>query len=424
MTNEIRWPTEYAALIKRIPDLIRQSRLTVGGFSTCIDVYLPFRDALGPLSRAADKEGRGATLLAELTKRALNGVGGEMYVDWPEGGNWIDSHITGRQAIGGTNAQAAYMLSLLGAQALIALEDRSAGQLALLHPETLVASGNNVVPVSSVPPGGTERRPHYIFEFTAGEMIADNRVPRSSRTIVRFDHKPLQRDAAFEDAVTAQALDVGAGVLCGFNEVPLDATDSELAYAAGVASAWRRSGLELIHVELGDFPSPELRQMTIERLLPVVTSLGLSLSELVDLTGTSAPTEMAASRLAEEFDLHRVCVHADDWALAVTRGDAEREREALAMGCLLASTRAATGYFGVPDRLPDGARFRAPPLLSSLQRDGWSIVCCPAPYLEKPVATIGLGDTFLAGTLLVLGGSVSTPARAQSRHSAVSGSQP
>ena len=35
---------------------------------------------------------------------------------------------------------------------------------------------------------------------------------------------------------------------------------------------------------------------------------------------------------------------------------------------------------------------------------GWSIACCPAPYLEKPAATIGLGDTFLAGTLLVLGG--------------------
>jgi ADP-dependent phosphofructokinase/glucokinase len=32
-------------------------------------------------------------------------------------------------------------------------------------------------------------------------------------------------------------------------------------------------------------------------------------------------------------------------------------------------------------------------------------VCCPAPYLEKPAATIGLGDTFLAGTLLVLGGA-------------------
>jgi len=34
-----------------------------------------------------------------------------------------------------------------------------------------------------------------------------------------------------------------------------------------------------------------------------------------------------------------------------------------------------------------------------------SVVSCAAPYLERPAGTIGLGDTFLAGTLLVLGGA-------------------
>jgi len=42
--------------------------------------------------------------------------------------------------------------------------------------------------------------------------------------------------------------------------------------------------------------------------------------------------------------------------------------------------------------------------LGKLNRSGERcIVCCASPYLERPVATIGLGDTFLAGTLLVLG---------------------
>ena len=63
-----------------------------------------------------------------------------------------------------------------------------------------------------------------------------------------------------------------------------------------------------------------------------------------------------------------VCVHADEWAFAVTRGDPDRELEALEVGCLLASTRAAHGYFAVPERLPDGARFLAPPLPVSLRR--------------------------------------------------------
>ena len=42
------------------------------------------------------------------------------------------------------------------------------------------------------------------------------------------------------------------------------------------------------------------------------------------------------------------------------------------------------------------------------------IVCCASPYLERPVATIGLGDTFLAGTLLVLGRA--EPALANVQH--------
>jgi ADP-dependent phosphofructokinase/glucokinase len=131
----------------------------------------------------------------------------------------------------------------------------------------------------------------------------------------------------------------------------------------------------------------------------------MSLSELIELSGDGEPVESAAIRLAETHGLQRVCVHADEWAFAVTRGDAERELEALEMGCLLASARAANGYFTTPDRLPDGARLCSPPIPTSLRRGGWSVACCPAPYLEKPAATIGLGDTFLAGTLLVLGGT-------------------
>jgi ADP-dependent phosphofructokinase/glucokinase len=138
----------------------------------------------------------------------------------------------------------------------------------------------------------------------------------------------------------------------------------------------------------------------------------MSLSELVDLTGESSSPKLSAIRLAEAHGLERACIHADEWAFAVTRGDSERELEALKMGCLLASARAAQGYFATPQSLPDGARLRTPPLPAYQQRDGWSVVCCPSPYLEKPAATIGLGDTFLAGTLLVLGGTT-TPTSAR-----------
>lgn len=403
MIRESAWRDEYEELIGRLPQIAAGAGLMVGGFSTCVDIYLPFRDVLTALSRASRDCAKGAAMLDELTRRAAAGIGGELFVDWPDGPGWIDDHVTGRQAIGGTSAQAAYMFAELGATALIAIEDRSRRQLEVLHPRTLAATDAGMVPVSALEPHGTKRPPHYIFEFTAGELIDTRRVPRSSRTIVRFGHDKLQRDAAFVRASTEHAPHAGAGLLCGFNEIPPESADDELDYAAGVALGWRQAGLALVHLELGDFPARALRDETIRQLLPNVTSLGMSLSELADLTRKDEQPEAAAIRLAETFALDRVCVHADEWAFAVTRGDVDRERDALKLGCLLASTRAANGYFAVPRGLPEGARLRPPPLPASHRRGDWSIACCPAPHLEKPAATIGLGDTFLAGTLLVLG---------------------
>ncbi len=272
-----------------------------------------------------------------------------------------------------------------------------------------MATDRGVVPVASLKREGAAPSPHYIFEFTAGEMVCGAKVPRSSRTIVRFEHNALQRDESFIRASAERAADAGAGILCGFNEIPPQSAEEELDYAARVATAWRQGGLALIHLELGDFPTLALRDETLHCLLPLVTSVGTSRSELMHLRQEGEPLHTTAIRLAEAFELDRVCIHADKWAFAVTRGDVESELQALEMGCLLASTRAANGYFAVPDRLPDRAELLSPPLPPFHRTGAWSVACCPAPYLERPVATIGLGDTFLAGTLLVLGGRA-TPA--------------
>jgi ADP-dependent phosphofructokinase/glucokinase len=396
------WPESYAALIRRLPALAADARLTIGGFSACIDVYLSLHDVL-PTLRAEADSAQARDLLDELERRATRGIGGELAVEWPDGPAWIDRHVSGRRGIGGTSVQAAQMLALLGAPALVALADRSAAQLAVIHPDVLVAGRTGIGPRSSIRPTGQPRPPHCIFEYTAGEIVAGEIVPRSTRTIVRFAHSELQRDPDFDRLSAELATTAGAGIVCGFNEVPVGQVGAEIDYAAGLAREWRRRGLRLVHMEIGDFADRGARNLTIERMAPVVSSIGMSLSELAGFAGSEIKPERAALDLAQKYGLDRVCIHADEWAFAVTRGDPEPELEALQTGCLLASTRAAAGYFSVPGHLPDSARFRIPPLPLSLQQDGWSLACCPAPYLEKPAATIGLGDTFLAGTLLVLG---------------------
>ena len=90
----------------------------------------------------------------------------------------------------------------------------------------------------------------------------------------------------------------------------------------------------------------------------------------------------------------------------MTREDPERELDALAMGCLLASARAEAGRPVARPHAPLAAAFARPPRepISELGQSGWRIVCCAAPFLRSPASTIGLGDTFTAGTLLVHAG--------------------
>jgi ADP-dependent phosphofructokinase/glucokinase len=343
-------------------------------------------------------------LLDKLVRRALSGIGGELAIEWPEGPAWMDALVSGRRAVGGTSLQAAQMLAMLGAPAMASLQDRSAGQLAVIHPDVLVATDDGARRRSAIAAVGIGRPPHYIFEYTAGQLIDGKPVPRSSRTILRFDHSDLQHDNAFDRLSVKLAGSAGAGIVSGFNEASPERLADEIDYAAGMARAWRQAGLALVHLELGDYADEADCRMTVERMFGEVSSVGMSLSELKGIVEDEPRPEAAAILLAESFELERVCVHADDWALTVTRGDPEREVEALQAGCLLAASRAAAGDFTVPRQLPDSACFRDPPLpRSSRASGGWSVACCPAPHLEKPAATIGLGDTFLAGTLLVLG---------------------
>ena len=137
-----------------------------------------------------------------------------------------------------------------------------------------------------------------------------------------------------------------------------------------------------------------------------VTSIGLNFNELrsIGLEPTALEAQMAA--FAERHGLSRLVVHADPWALALTREDPERELDALAMGCLLASARAEAGRPVAKPHAPAAAAFARPPRapISACAGSGWRIVCCAAPYLRNPASTIGLGDTFTAGTMLVHAG--------------------
>jgi ADP-dependent phosphofructokinase/glucokinase len=282
--------------------------------------------------------------------------------------------------------------------------------LALLHPGLLLAEEKGCVPASEARPRGARRPEIFIFEYTAGRAIGDFVPTRSSRIIVRFHDPGLEHDPQFDTLSLKFASTAGAGVISGFNAVPRHRLDAEIERVRALAGKWRGAGLAVVHLELAGYDTAEARDMVLEGMRGTITSIGMSHSEFLALQPGHAELAEAMCELGRRLRVTRVCVHADDWAASVIQGDPEKEREALAMGCLLAGTRAAKGVPSYPRHIDPRATFATPPAEKTNMQGGWSFVACPSPHLDHPVATVGLGDSFTGGCLLILGHQ---PARAE-----------
>jgi ADP-dependent phosphofructokinase/glucokinase len=249
-------------------------------------------------------------------------------------------------------------------------------------------------------PTGVGKPAHYVVEYTAGRPLPGFTPDRSTRIIVRFADEDLEHDPLFERY--GRALGAGVALLSSPNSVNADRLPNALEWMASFALAWKEAGMT-VHLELGEYPVPGALDATLRRMAGSVTSIGLNFNELRSLGVDPAALEAHLTSFAERHQLTRLVVHADPWALALTREDPERELDALAMGCLLASARAEAGRPIAKPRAPAAAVFARPPRPPISERAGsqWRVVCCAAPFLRNPVSTVGLGETFTAGAMLV-----------------------
>jgi hypothetical protein len=401
MALATNWSGVYQDLIADIPRIAGQAPLMLLGLSACVDARIVAHELTPLFVPTAPKEARE---FGDLIKdRADRGIGGEVRIDWPEGPAWLALHVPITYALGGTGPQAAWSLAVIGASALVALEDRSAHKLNQVHPDILIAENGKAIRAAEIIPRGPRRPEIFIIEYTAGRAIGDVTPKRSSRIIVRFHDPGLQHDGQFEALSIALAHQAGAGLISGFNSIAYDRIDAEVAQVTRMTRQWRAAGLQTIHLELAGYDTPRHRDRVIERLQGSITSIGMSHSEFVQLVPQGANLEQDMCDLGDRLGLERVCVHADHWAAAATKGDAEEERLALLMGCLLASTRASHGVPAYPQGIDARAAFTEPPLSLLAKRGKWSVVSCAAPHLEHPAGTVGLGDSFTGGCLLMLG---------------------
>jgi ADP-specific phosphofructokinase/glucokinase len=394
------WNGLYQELVREIPRIAAASPLMLFGLSACVDARLLAHD-LEPLFTSGVPQ---AVALGEMVKdRARRGIGGEVRIDWPDGPSWLADHVPIAYALGGTGPQAAWSLAAIGAPALIALEDRSAHKLKQVHPEILIADSGKARRAADIVPRGPRQPEIFIVEYTAGRAIGNVTPQRSSRIIVRFHDPGLEHDAQFAEVSVALAPQAGAGLISGFNSIPYAKIDTEVAPVRRMIERWRDAGVQTVHLELAGYDTPSHRDRVVERLKGAITSLGMSHSEFIQLMPETPDLAKDMRALGMKLGLDRVCVHADHWAASITRDDPERERNALLMGCLLAGTRAAHGVPAYPETIAERATFTDPPFPTLERHGAWSLVSCASPHLAHPKATVGLGDSFTGGCLLMLG---------------------
>ncbi|MFI0773850.1 ADP-dependent glucokinase/phosphofructokinase [Streptomyces sp. NPDC021212] len=415
VTGDELWAERYRALADRVRTRARHAAPVLAGFSACVDhIHRMDPDRIAALAARATEPGRAGEVAAEVFGRIRHGHGGEIAVPWPGGTDWVGTLLgtPDRVQLGGTGPQAAWALAVLGAPSVVPLADRRPEQLAVLHPDVILCTAEGTAPAgrltgADAPSGGpgVPKQPHSILEFAAGTPAPGlpDGLPRSSRIILRFMDDGIERDEWFAARSGELARTAAAGLLSGMNGLPEDGTGpADRAWLTDVVCTWRDGGLPLLHLELAEFAGDRALRAGCDAYVPLADSVGMSLSELAALAGPSARTSpvSAAARFATAYDLDRVCVHADGWVLAVHRGDPTEQRTALMTGSLLAAARAARGAPAADPEPPPAADYTEDRPADGPLGDGLRADCVPAPHLSHPVATIGLGDTFVGGLLL------------------------
>ncbi|MEV7756602.1 ADP-dependent glucokinase/phosphofructokinase [Microbacterium sp. NPDC089180] len=403
---------KYAAVLEGLDGLVRTAPLIATGFSVCNDHICSIGEAeFAAIVDAQDDDDLQVRELARwLHDRILQGRGGEVLA--ARGGfDWIVRTFRGTPTMGGTGAQVSRVLASVGVQSVLALSDRTAAQLDTMDDGLLVVGDDGRLhsPREITPSPVRPNDPIFVFQFTQGVPLrgadadADAEAivtRRSTRIILRAPARPLDLDDAFAAYVEDHRLTTV--LLSGFQTAEPAAVEPTRAWFLQ-RFAWLADRPRLVHFEIAEYESHEHARSAVAGLTGFANSLGMSLSELGQLSSVSDPVE-AAIAIANELGLDRVSVHADDFAFVVTTGDPALEEEALLAGCLLAASRAVTGAPVLPREMPAGTTLS--PLPASLRRESpdprYRLVAVPSPYTPSPRVTLGLGDTFVAGMLLAL----------------------
>lgn len=265
--------------------------------------------------------------------------------------------------VGGQAGNAANAASLLGVRCFLHSSYKSRSLLSLFRkPENiLIAKGDSFVKASDVC-GNGEYGVHFIIECEGNRYIAS------------FDPKKPPVDADFRKAIGKEIRTVDKVFVGGFH---LFEKNSQVIEAANEIKRWKRANPSLhIHLEMGEFQSKEALNATKKYVFPLIHSIGLNDVELRQLFNKNEGKSLVLlSKIVPEILFH---TEKKSVVIPVTKNAAE----SLLFASIVASYRAAKGELPTFDELIKFAEKRK------------------SFYIKKPVATVGLGDTFACAYFL------------------------
>jgi len=239
--------------------------------------------------------------------------------------------------------------------------------------------------------GGAKGSPsrHFIFEFKKGTVFGGAAIPSSNRVIASYDPAnfklKISKKFALESARIAPFVE--CAVISGFHNLDDRIAADRIATTARFVQEWRNRNPSIrVHLELGDFANKRVLRKTLDTLLPCINSVGMNEMEAEDVIVAMGMHESEMEELADE-----VVVHEARGSMIYGKNKRASIVKAALFGHALAAFKAENGK---------DASIAALKKFVENRHEFFEFRGVPAIKVE-PRFTVGLGDTFAAGFVLV-----------------------
>lgn len=406
-------------------------RRIVFGYTSDVDVLLTYSEQefdriladyleCEPYARADDVIGSMGDFARIISYYMLNGLGGEADISNREVVDYLLGHFEHVYSLGGTGAQGAAALASTGMPLVCHISDRSEIVCGLMdYPGLDTVKDGRRVPLKEILSGDSVY--HVVFAYTKGDRfhIGDREyeAPVANRMILDYDtiHKDIVVDDSFKAYLEQNAQQIISYNLSGFNAI----IDTKLAQRR-----MRELGMHykkvrennpdcIFYFESAHYLSREVKTLVYREISGYVDIMGMNEEELVAHTKEQGvvidkdnPEDVIHGMdiIIDQYKVNGIIMHTKDYAIYYGEDlKGVNLEKALTLGNLLSGTRARVGHYGTLGECGESLKLA----LSSVglrfaeklenMRLSKTVCLVPSRYMEKPVCTIGLGDTFVAG---------------------------